>query len=135
MKACPKNAEDVNSAQFWEENCMTNLNAACPTASPTANYIAFDFITYCIPNPTEDNTNILTELKQTFLDSEAGGIISDMAGTWKTMCVLLFTGMIIAIGFMWLMSNCARCLAMAGVAILLLSFFGGGAVMMFTGFS
>lgn len=43
-----------------------------------------------------------------------------------TTGILIVTGMIVSSMFMYLMSKCARCLAMTGVAILLLSFFGGG---------
>jgi len=53
---------------------------------------------------------------------------------WSTLA-LLPTGMIVATLFMWLMSNCARCLAIVAVGLLLLSFFGGGAAMVFAGVS
>lgn len=56
-----------------------------------------------------------------------------MTSTWKTCIVLIFTGLIISFLFMWLMSQCARCLALTGVAIMLLCFFGGGGACVFMG--
>jgi hypothetical protein len=49
-----------------------------------------------------------------------------MTATWKTMLVIIFTGLLVSFGFMKLMSECARCLAMSALAIMLLAFFGGG---------
>jgi hypothetical protein len=56
-----------------------------------------------------------------------------MTKTWKTTLTLIFTGLLVSFLFMWLMSKCARCLALAAVALLLLSFFGGGAACLFMG--
>lgn len=70
-----------------------------------------------------------------FLESEGGKWAVEMSKTWKTLATILFTGMIVAMTFMWLMSNCARCLAMCAIGILLLSFFGGGAACIFVGLS
>lgn len=93
---------------------------------------------YCLPDPT-DNTNSIKDMakkiEDKFFKSDAGGVVMDMWKTKWTTLALLPTGMIVATLFMWLMSNCARCLAITAVGLLLLSFFGGGAGMVFAGLS
>jgi hypothetical protein len=72
-------------------------------------------------------------MKEKFYDSEAGKVFADMTSTWRTNLVLIFTGLIVSFLFMWLMSKCARCLALFGIGIMLISFFGGGAACLFMG--
>jgi hypothetical protein len=91
---------------------------------------------YCIPavksaGPGQDT--FYDELLADFYKSEAGQVLVDLTRTWKTNLVLIFTGLIVSFLFMWLMSKCARCLALFGVAVLLLSFFGGGAACLYMG--
>jgi len=57
------------------------------------------------------------------MSGDAGKIINGITTTWKTTLALVFTGLILSILFMYLMSECARCMALTGVTIILLSFF------------
>jgi hypothetical protein len=91
---------------------------------------------YCIPaleSADPDQDTFYEELMADFYKSEAGQVLVDLTRTWKTNLVLIFTGLIVSFLFMWLMSKCARCLALFGVAVLLLSFFGGGAACLYMG--
>jgi len=83
VKKCPT-GEDVTSAAWWTENCKSNEMAACPTGVTDSNgfapYDAFDFITYCLPNPISgnDNQDFISKLKDEFLSSEAGAVFTNM---------------------------------------------------------
>jgi len=70
VASCP-NADDAKDPTWWTTNCKENTGAKCPTGTQE-NYDGFPFITYCIPNPTSENQDFLTKLKNKFLDSEAG---------------------------------------------------------------
>lgn len=47
-----------------------------------------------------------------------------------TIAILVFTGILLSFGFIWMMSRCARGMAYAGIALLLVMLFGGGAVLL-----
>jgi hypothetical protein len=65
------------------------------------------------------------------MSGEAGSFLMDMTCAWKTNIILLFTGLCFAFLFMKLMSECARCLAMCALGIMLVSFIGGGLITLF----
>lgn len=92
---------------------------------------------YCVPAFTsedgDDAQTFYEKLTEEFYKSEAGKVVVNITRTWKTNLVLIFTGLIVSFLFMWLMSKCARCLALFGVAVMLLSFFGGGAACLYMG--
>lgn len=98
------------------------------------NYASTAVLKYCIPAITDGPENdFYDKLKDKFFESEVGKWVLDLTSTWKTNLVLIFTGLMLSFLFMWLMSRCARCLALFGVAVLLLSFFGGGAAFLYLG--
>ena len=55
--------------------------------------------------------------------------------SFKAIIILCLTGTILSFGFIWLMSKFAKAMAYCGLAILLLIFVGGGAIMIMTGLS
>jgi len=65
------------------------------------------------------------------MSGESGQFLVNLTATWKTNLVLIFTGLGVAFLFMKLMSECARCLAMTALAIMLMFFFGGGLACLF----
>jgi len=65
------------------------------------------------------------------MEGESGQFIVNLTCAWKTNIVLIITGLCFSFLFMKLMSECARCLAMTAIAIMLLSYFGGGLACLF----
>ena len=128
---------------WWTNNCRdaspvdADDGTKCPKATTSTNYKSSALLKYCIPswsNSADAKEKTYYEnLKTKFFESEAGKVVINMTSTWKTNIVLIFTGLIVAFLFMWLMSKCARCLALFGIAIMLLCFLGGGAACIFLG--
>lgn len=132
----------MTSQTWWDANCLdANLETPCPKARTEGStsivpYTSTEVLTYCVPNwanGTDEEQKWFKQMTENFFGDEAGKLIMEMTNTWKTTLSLVFTGLICSTLFMYLMSKCARCMAMTGIAVLLLSFFGGGAFAIFTG--
>ena len=55
VSECPTTDEEVNDPAWWTANCKGNAKESCPTPSDKP-YASWTFITYCLPNPTDENT-------------------------------------------------------------------------------
>ena len=69
------------------------------------------------------------------MDSEAGAVFADLSKAWCSMTVCIFSGLLLSIGFTWLMSEAARCLAMTSIGIVLVSFAAFGSALLALGVS
>jgi len=133
----------MNNQKWWDDSCKdaskkgVEPGTFCPKAGAKTNYASQPLLKYCVPawssSDDSEKKTYYEHMKEKFFESEEGKVLQDATSTWKTNLILIVTGLIISFLFMWLMSKCARCLAMCGIAIMLLSFFGGGAACLFMG--
>jgi len=75
----------------------------------------------------------MTKMKKKMADSEGGKFFIDIGKSWKALILLVLTGTMLSFFFIWLMANFARCLAITAIILLLIAFFGGGALCVLAG--
>jgi len=64
------------------------------------------------------------------INSTAGKFILSVVKSWKSIFILIFTGLALAIGFLYLLSYYARCMAFTSIGLVLVLLFGGGAYLL-----
>jgi len=76
---------------------------------------------YCVPN-TEKTLDIINDALSS---GKVGAAWADIQDGAKTIAICSVTALILSVIFMWMMSACARGLAMFSLVLLFISFFGG----------
>jgi len=128
VKECPTDANLIDET-WWKNSCTPATSQTdgliiqdCKNnAKITYGSVQFLYSPYCSP----DSDEVKDFIDEALMNGSAGAAWSDIETGTKTIIICCFTALVFSILFMWMMSKCARGLAMFSILLLFLSFFGG----------
>jgi len=128
VRKCPKAGE-----VFTEEDCRdAGDKIACRELVAEE---SFPVESYCVSAKYDklNHSSWYKDLGDAISAGGAGGVFADLSKAWTSMTLCVFTALMLSVAFTWLMSQAARCLALASIAIVLISFAVFGATLLALG--
>jgi len=130
VKTCPSTTE-VKDAAWWKANCKGNANIGCDgiASNTLKHYESVAIERMCMSTDSKE----ALAMAATVAEESGMTPLEDIGKAFKAIIILTFTGLGLSFGWLWLLSNFARCMTYTLIGLLLFMCFGGGAIAIIIG--